>query len=176
MSHPTTRLPEKFVPRAIVYEESLLRRRRFFSLFIILFLFCLCSVFMLGLNQIQKTYRASMTKVAISRGTANMALTQTAMPTQTPTLTPTITLTPTQTYTPTLTLTPTSTPILSWSKSVVDSGSNRPSLFLSMDINKNGKYYFLENNPNGQWLWLELITGVSISDYFIDNFIRLALV
>jgi catechol 2,3-dioxygenase-like lactoylglutathione lyase family enzyme len=27
-----------------------------------------------------------------------------------------------------------------------------------------GSYWFLEVNPNGQWLWIELLTGASISD------------
>jgi D-alanine-D-alanine ligase-like ATP-grasp enzyme len=34
---------------------------------------------------------------------------------------------------------------------------------LDFSLNKNGEYYFLEVNPNGQWLWLEHKTGVSIS-------------
>jgi len=31
-----------------------------------------------------------------------------------------------------------------------------------------GEYYFLENNPNGQWLWLELLTGVPYTDAMIN--------
>lgn len=30
-------------------------------------------------------------------------------------------------------------------------------------VDNNGKWYFLEINPNGQWQWLECILGVSIS-------------
>lgn len=32
----------------------------------------------------------------------------------------------------------------------------------------DGEYYFLELNPNGQWLWLELETGIPISNSVID--------
>lgn len=31
------------------------------------------------------------------------------------------------------------------------------------------QFYFLENNPNGQWLWLEEKTGFSLSDIFIKE-------
>lgn len=31
-----------------------------------------------------------------------------------------------------------------------------------------GEYIFLENNPNGQWLWLEEDLGLDISDRIID--------
>jgi glutathione synthase/RimK-type ligase-like ATP-grasp enzyme len=34
---------------------------------------------------------------------------------------------------------------------------------------KDDKYYFIENNPNGQWLWLELNTGIKISAAFIKE-------
>ncbi len=30
------------------------------------------------------------------------------------------------------------------------------------------KYYFIENNCNGQWLWLEILTGEKISEKLID--------
>jgi len=33
---------------------------------------------------------------------------------------------------------------------------------------KNGEYYFLELNPNGQWLWLELETGIPIGKSIVD--------
>jgi len=38
-------------------------------------------------------------------------------------------------------------------------------VFSAMDfvLSKEGTYHFLENNPNGQWLWLEQITGVPLS-------------
>lgn len=32
----------------------------------------------------------------------------------------------------------------------------------------DSKYYFIENNCNGQWLWLELLTDIRISDKLID--------
>jgi len=35
-------------------------------------------------------------------------------------------------------------------------------------IVSNGKYYFLECNPNGQWLWLELKLGLDISKTIVD--------
>jgi glutathione synthase/RimK-type ligase-like ATP-grasp enzyme len=35
-------------------------------------------------------------------------------------------------------------------------------------LSKDGKYYFLENNPNGQWLWLELLTGVRLSESMLN--------
>lgn len=31
-------------------------------------------------------------------------------------------------------------------------------------VDNDGKWYFLEINPNGQWQWLECILGISISD------------
>jgi hypothetical protein len=34
-------------------------------------------------------------------------------------------------------------------------------------IVSNGEYYFLECNPNGQWLWLEMKLGLDISDSII---------
>jgi glutathione synthase/RimK-type ligase-like ATP-grasp enzyme len=36
-------------------------------------------------------------------------------------------------------------------------------------LSKDNEFYFIENNPNGQWLWLELQTGVKISDALIDE-------
>ncbi len=35
-------------------------------------------------------------------------------------------------------------------------------------VGKNGKTYFLEVNPNGQWYWIENITGMLISDAIVD--------
>jgi glutathione synthase/RimK-type ligase-like ATP-grasp enzyme len=39
-------------------------------------------------------------------------------------------------------------------------------VFSAMDLvrTRAGEYFFLENNPNGQWLWLELLTSVRLSD------------
>lgn len=33
---------------------------------------------------------------------------------------------------------------------------------------KSGCYYFLECNPNGQWLWLEIDLGIPISKSISD--------
>jgi glutathione synthase/RimK-type ligase-like ATP-grasp enzyme len=35
-------------------------------------------------------------------------------------------------------------------------------------VDKDGSLYFLEVNPNGQWYWLEDLTGVLISDAIVD--------
>jgi hypothetical protein len=35
---------------------------------------------------------------------------------------------------------------------------------------RDGRYYFLENNPGGQYLWIELDTGLPITDALIDLF------
>lgn len=45
-------------------------------------------------------------------------------------------------------------------------------VFGSMDFvfAKNGGFYFLENNINGQWLWLEELTGVRITDELVASF------
>ena len=42
-------------------------------------------------------------------------------------------------------------------------------IFSSMDfvVTAEGEYFFIENNCNGQWLWLEYLTGVPMSDSFI---------
>lgn len=39
-------------------------------------------------------------------------------------------------------------------------------------VDNNEKYIFLEVNPNGQWLWLEDITGMKISDSIIKYLIK----
>ena len=31
-------------------------------------------------------------------------------------------------------------------------------------VTPDNKYIFLECNPNGQWLWIELLTGQKISE------------
>lgn len=43
-------------------------------------------------------------------------------------------------------------------------------IFSSMDLvlSTDGNYYFIENNCNGQWLWLEYLTGVDISEALIN--------
>ena len=42
--------------------------------------------------------------------------------------------------------------------------------FGAIDIVKsiNGEYFFLEINPNGQWAWIEIDTGLRISDAIIN--------
>lgn len=40
---------------------------------------------------------------------------------------------------------------------------------LDFVLSKDGQYFFLENNPNGQWLWLEGITGINISDCLLQD-------
>ena len=39
-------------------------------------------------------------------------------------------------------------------------------------LSKSGELYFLEVNPNGQWYWLEDLTGVLISDAIADILIN----
>ncbi len=39
-------------------------------------------------------------------------------------------------------------------------------------IDSSENYVFLEMNPNGQWLWLELQTGVPIADAFVDELLQ----
>lgn len=41
---------------------------------------------------------------------------------------------------------------------------------IDMIKNKKGDYVFLEINPNGQWLWLEIETGAMISNALINLF------
>jgi len=43
-------------------------------------------------------------------------------------------------------------------------------LFAAIDLVEtvNGNIVFLELNPNGQWLWLQYMTGVNLLDPFID--------
>src|SRR5690606_33734614 len=31
-------------------------------------------------------------------------------------------------------------------------------------VTNDNEYYFLENNPNGQWFWIELLTGAKLSE------------
>ena len=44
-------------------------------------------------------------------------------------------------------------------------------IFSAIDLiySKNKEYYFLENNPNGQWLWLEDKTNFPLSEIFIKE-------
>lgn len=39
---------------------------------------------------------------------------------------------------------------------------------IDMIRNSNGKYVFLEINPNGQWAWLDMETDLNISDEIIN--------
>lgn len=43
---------------------------------------------------------------------------------------------------------------------------------IDMIVNKNNEYVFLEINPNGQWLWLELMTGYELSKDVAYNLIK----
>lgn len=47
-------------------------------------------------------------------------------------------------------------------------------IYSSMDLvlSTDNEYYFIENNSNGQWLWLEYLTGVNISDSLIKCFFK----
>jgi len=47
-------------------------------------------------------------------------------------------------------------------------------IYSSFDFvrSKNGEIFFIENNPNGQWLWLELQTGIKISEAFINTLLN----
>jgi glutathione synthase/RimK-type ligase-like ATP-grasp enzyme len=36
-------------------------------------------------------------------------------------------------------------------------------------VTSNNDYIFLECNPNGQWLWIELETGYEISKIIAEN-------
>jgi len=49
--------------------------------------------------------------------------------------------------------------------------SNQGLIYSALDfaLSKDGRFYFLENNPNGQWLWLELQTGIKISTSLISE-------
>lgn len=46
--------------------------------------------------------------------------------------------------------------------------------FSSMDllVDEFGKEYFIDLNPNGQWLWLEMATGTVMSDLFVEMLIN----
>jgi hypothetical protein len=39
---------------------------------------------------------------------------------------------------------------------------------IDLVLNQEGKYFFLEVNPSGQWLWVEDKTGLPISDAVAD--------
>jgi len=43
---------------------------------------------------------------------------------------------------------------------------------IDMIVTPEGKYVFLEINPNGQWLWIERLTGMPISEAIADMLIR----
>ena len=56
-------------------------------------------------------------------------------------------------------------------KDLVDFFSLR---YSSMDfvLSRDGKYYFLELNPNGQWAWIEQLVGYPIRDAIIDTLVN----
>ena len=43
---------------------------------------------------------------------------------------------------------------------------------IDMILDKNGKYYFLEINPNGQWGWIEKRTGYKLTEALVDLLIK----
>ncbi len=43
---------------------------------------------------------------------------------------------------------------------------------LDLLVTNDGKEVFLELNPNGQWLWLEIVTGINMSDSFCDLLLK----
>ena len=36
-------------------------------------------------------------------------------------------------------------------------------------VDKKGHWYFLECNPNGQWLWIEIKTGLNLAQTFAEH-------
>ena len=36
-------------------------------------------------------------------------------------------------------------------------------------VDKTGGWYFLECNPNGQWLWIEIKTGLKMAETFAEH-------
>ena len=44
---------------------------------------------------------------------------------------------------------------------------------IDMVLSKNGKYYFLEINPNGQWGWIEKRTGYKLTETLVDLLIKI---
>lgn len=53
---------------------------------------------------------------------------------------------------------------------IIDFVEQQGLVFSAMDlvVSQSGAYYFLENNPNGQWLWLEFVTGCDLTSHLID--------
>lgn len=45
---------------------------------------------------------------------------------------------------------------------------------IDLVLTPDGRYVFLESNPNGQWLWLELLTKLPITEAVADHLIELA--
>jgi ribosomal protein S6-L-glutamate ligase RimK-like protein len=43
---------------------------------------------------------------------------------------------------------------------------------IDMVLTKEGAFYFLEVNPNGQWAWVEEMVGLPIRDAIIDHLVR----
>jgi len=44
---------------------------------------------------------------------------------------------------------------------------------MDLIVSPQGEWVFLENNCNGQWLWLEKLTGLKISNAIASQLIRL---
>ena len=45
---------------------------------------------------------------------------------------------------------------------------------IDLVLDQDGKYWFLEINPNGQWAWIENRTGLPITSAIVDELIRIA--
>jgi hypothetical protein len=36
-------------------------------------------------------------------------------------------------------------------------------------VDKDGSWFFLENNANGQWVWIDEFVENRVSDFFFEN-------
>lgn len=55
-------------------------------------------------------------------------------------------------------------------KKIISFMRNQGLVFSAFDFVRtlDDRYVFIENNPNGQWLWLEYLTGLALRDEMID--------
>ncbi|SFR14225.1 ATP-grasp domain-containing protein [Desulfoscipio geothermicus DSM 3669] len=44
---------------------------------------------------------------------------------------------------------------------------------IDLVLSRDGKYYFLELNPNGQWAWIEQRTGIPLTESLVDLLVNL---
>jgi glutathione synthase/RimK-type ligase-like ATP-grasp enzyme len=42
------------------------------------------------------------------------------------------------------------------------------SMQVDFAVDKDGRWWFLEANPNGQWLWVQLLTGMPLDEAYAD--------